>query len=202
MRLLLHCCCGPCTTGVVDHWRDRGAAVQAWFYNPNIWPEGERRRRKETFAQAAGALGVPVAPAEAEGSERDFLLALAHARGRRCEACYRMRLEAAARRARATGCEAISTTLLISPYQDIEALRRIGEEVGRRAGVRFEFADLRGKYRLSRERARAMGLYQQNYCGCLFSRLERAERRAVRAVGRARTAGPQMNADNGADGRR
>jgi predicted adenine nucleotide alpha hydrolase (AANH) superfamily ATPase len=195
MRLLLHCCCGPCTTGVVDHWRDRGAAVQAWFYNPNIWPEGERRRRKETFARAAEALGVPVASVGAEGSWCDFLLALARGRGRRCEACYRMRLEAAARHAREAGCGAISTTLLISPYQDIEALRRIGEEVAARAGVRFEFADLRGQYRASRERARALKLYQQNYCGCLFSRLERAERRAVRAVGRAKTASTRMSAD-------
>ncbi len=197
MRLLLHCCCGPCTTGVVDHWRDRGAVVQVWFYNPNIWPEGERGRREETFAQAAGALGVPVAPTEAAGTWRDFLLALARGRGRRCEACYRMRLEAAARRARKGGYEAISTTLLISPYQDLEALRRIGEEVGARAGVRFEFADLRGEYQASRERARALGLYRQSYCGCLFSRLERAERRAGRAIGRAKTASPQMNADDG-----
>jgi predicted adenine nucleotide alpha hydrolase (AANH) superfamily ATPase len=195
MRLLLHCCCGPCTTGVADHWRDRGAAVQAWFYNPNIWPEGERQRREETFARAAEALGVPVAPVKAEGSERDFLLALARGRGRRCEACYRMRLEAAARQAREAGCEAVSTTLLISPYQDVEALRRIGEEVAGRAGVRFEFADLRGQYRVSRERARALGLYQQKYCGCLFSRLERAERRAVRAIGKAKTASTQMSAD-------
>jgi predicted adenine nucleotide alpha hydrolase (AANH) superfamily ATPase len=180
MRLLLHCCCGPCTTGVVDHWRDRGAAVQAWFHNPNIWPGGERRRREGTFARAAEALGVPVASVKPEGNWRDFLLALARGRGRRCEACYRMRLEAAARHAREAGCEAISTTLLISPYQDIEALRRIGEEVA----------------------ARALELYQQNYCGCLFSRLERAERRAVRAVGKAKAASTRMNADSGADGRR
>ena len=202
MKLLLHCCCGPCTSVVVDHFRSLGAQVTGWFFNPNIHPAEELRRRQATFEQTAQVIGLPVhrpagsvaadvgAPAlpEAEEGLRGFLLALASQGGKRCRACYGLRLEAAAAAARSEGFDSFSTTLLISPHQEVEAIGELGAAIGARLGVKFGFADLRGRYAESCERARELDLYRQNYCGCLFSLLERSERRAGRAIERARKA--------------
>jgi hypothetical protein len=96
-----------------------------------------------------------------------------------------MRLEATARRAAEEGCEEFSTTLLMSPYQDLREIERAGEEAGRRLDVRFSLEDLRSRYPESCERSRELDLYRQNYCGCIFSALERSERRSRRAVAKA-----------------
>jgi hypothetical protein len=180
MKLLLHCCCGPCTTAVAEHFRARGDEVEGWFYNPNLYPEEEWERRREAFAEAAEAMGLATLASRRGEAFLDFLLALARSGGRRCEACYRLRLEATAREAARHGYDGFATTLVISPYQDLEAIRRIGEELGARHGVEFVFTDLRERYPESRARARELGLYQQKYCGCLFSALERAEGRVGR----------------------
>jgi hypothetical protein len=183
MRLLLHCCCGPCTTSVADHYRSREDVV-AWFCNPNLLPE-ERERRRAAFAQTAEAMRLDTSPPDTELDFLDFLLAIARGTGSRCEACYQLRLEAAARQALAEGCDAFATTLTISPYQDLDALRRLGEAVAARHGLHFVFTDLRDRYPESRTRARELGLYLQKYCGCVFSALERAEGRAKKALAKA-----------------
>jgi epoxyqueuosine reductase len=170
---------------VVEHFRGGGAQVEGWFYNPNLYPAAERVRRHENLSPAAAATDLPLRAPGPETRLRDFLLAFARAGGRRCDACYRLRLAAAAEEAVAAGCEAFATTLVISPYQDLPALQRIGKAVGARHGVSFAFVDLRAKFAESRTRARELGLYQQNYCGCLFSRLERAMRRSERAIAKA-----------------
>jgi predicted adenine nucleotide alpha hydrolase (AANH) superfamily ATPase len=206
LRLLLHCCCGPCSLEVADHFRSLGYEVTAWFFNPNIHPPAELARREAAMRQAAGAEPHPafsesgsacvVSPsprAERGKGVRfparrltllDFLLLIARNEGARCRACYRLRLEETARAAGALGYDAFSTTLTISPYQDVGAIQEVGERAARAAGVRFLYADLREHYHGSAQRARELGLYRQNYCGCLFSALERAERRARRAIAR------------------
>jgi predicted adenine nucleotide alpha hydrolase (AANH) superfamily ATPase len=183
VRLLLHCCCGPCAVLVADHFRAQGHDVTGWFFNPNIHPVEERRRREETMREAAAAAELPLAEAEGEADLplSDFLLRLARAGGRRCEACYELRLGAAARKAAGRGFDGFATTLAISPYQDLAAIERIGRQAAEEAGTTFLCEDLRPRYRESCERARELDLYRQNYCGCLFSSLERAERRARRA---------------------
>lgn len=186
MRLLLHCCCGPCSLEVAEHFRSVGHEVTAWFFNPNIHPPEELARRQATMVEAARAAGLSLGESGPVLDMAGFLLQLARNRGRRCRACYRLRLEEAAREARALGCEAFSTTLTISPYQDLEAIREVGESAAKAAGVRFLWADLREHYHTSAQRARELDLYRQNYCGCVFSLLERAERRARRAIEKGR----------------
>lgn len=192
-RLLLHCCCGPCAVVSAERFRSLGTEVTAWFYNPNVHPEAEWERRRETMERVAAAAGLPLL--EAEGGWAGlgaFLLALASRGGRRCHACYELRLRTTAAEAARRGFGAFSTTLLISPYQDLAALREVGEAAGRRYGVRFVYADLRQHYPESHARSRAMGLYRQSYCGCLFSALERAERRAQRTIAGRAGAGAQV----------
>lgn len=137
------------------------------------------------MVEAARAAALSLQDSGASLTLREFLLRLARSRGRRCRACYRLRLEGAAREARALGCEAFSTTLTISPYQDLRAIQEVGEAAAEAAGVRFLHADLREHYHTSAERARELDLYRQNYCGCVFSLFERAERRARRAIAKA-----------------
>jgi predicted adenine nucleotide alpha hydrolase (AANH) superfamily ATPase len=170
---------------VAEHFRGLGYQVTGWFFNPNVHPRDELERREAAFEEATRALALPVLPPGPQMSELEFLLQLASCGRPRCHACYQLRLRETARSAAAAGLEAFSTTLLISPYQAIEAVREIGEAAGREHGVAFAFADLVGKYGESCARSRALGLYRQNYCGCQFSELERRERRGRRALGRA-----------------
>ena len=185
MKLLLHCCCGPCATVVADHFRKAGDEVVGWFLNPNIHPEQERLRREAVSAEGARKMKLALLPAGPGMGFEEFLLAVARRARRgttRCRACYDLRVTAAARQAAEGGFDGFSTTLLISPYQDVEAIAEAGRAAGDRFGVAFRFADLRESYGESCGRARELGLYRQNYCGCRFSELERAERRAARAI--------------------
>ncbi len=91
----------------------------------------------------------------------------------RCRYCYLLRLHNAARAAKEEGFDAFTTTLLISPYQNLELLKRIGEELQAKVGVRFLYEDLRPGYRESRRMAKELNLYRQKYCGCLYSDAER-----------------------------
>jgi len=171
---------------VADHFRKAGDEVVGWFFNPNIHPEQERLRREAVSAEGAREMKLALLPAGPGMGSEEFLLAVARRGTTRCRACYDLRLTETARQAAERGFDAFSTTLLISPYQDLKAIAEVGREAGGRFGVAFRFADLRESYGESCERARELGLYRQNYCGCRFSQLERAERRAARAIGKLR----------------
>jgi predicted adenine nucleotide alpha hydrolase (AANH) superfamily ATPase len=138
--------------------------------------------------QAAQVGDLPLLEHGPGMSVAGFLSVLAREGGSRCRACYRLRLEATARRAAEEGMEGFSSTLLISPYQDVGEIAEVGERAARRHGVAFRFADLRDRYPESCERAREHDLYRQSYCGCAFSALERGERRSRRAIASARRA--------------
>jgi predicted adenine nucleotide alpha hydrolase (AANH) superfamily ATPase len=172
-----------------DHFRMQGDAVVGWFYNPNIQPPEEWERRAATMEEAARALGLSMLATGGQVTADEFLAALGRRGRTRCRACYEMRLGATARRAAEQGFEGFSTTLLMSPYQDLSEIARVGREAGVLAGVEFRYEDLRSSYPESCERSRELGLYRQNYCGCIFSAWERAERRARRALEKAAKAG-------------
>jgi predicted adenine nucleotide alpha hydrolase (AANH) superfamily ATPase len=93
----------------------------------------------------------------------------------RCRSCYELRLEKTAEQARANGFEAFTTTLLISPYQDIEGIETIGQTLAEKYNVQFYFRDFRPYFREAMTLAKELGLYRQKYCGCIFSREERQQ---------------------------
>jgi len=177
--LLLHVCCGPCATYSVRRLRELRWHVEGYWCNPNIHPFSEHERRREHVAGYAERVGLPM-HWDPEYRLVEFLRAIAgHERyGERCALCYRMRLERTAAEAAARGFQAITTTLLISPYQDQAALCRIGEEVAAAHGVAFFYENLRRGYAESRRLAREADLYMQRYCGCLFSEWEALDRDA------------------------
>jgi predicted adenine nucleotide alpha hydrolase (AANH) superfamily ATPase len=107
--------------------------------------------------------------------------------GDRCLACYRMRLDRAMKRAVRDGFDAVTTTLFFSIYQDHEGIRTLGEGLSREAGILFYYEDFRPGWNEGRRRSRSLGIYQQKYCGCVFSEQNRYEERIKRLANSMRT---------------
>ncbi len=175
-QLLLHSCCGPCSSSVIDDLRHY-FELTVFFYNPQIFPEDEYERRREAQKILARAYGIPVV--EGDRDEREFLHRTADVKeepegGKRCSRCFYMRLEETARRAKEKGFPYIASTLSVSPHKDAKRLNAIGERVAHKHGVIWLPSDFKKRdgYRKSVELAKAYGLYRQDYCGCRYSRRE------------------------------
>jgi predicted adenine nucleotide alpha hydrolase (AANH) superfamily ATPase len=174
-KLLFHTCCAPCSVRCIPALAAEGIKPDLYWYNPNIHPFTEYRSRRDSLARFARDEGLELIINDPYGL-RAFLAAVYpdHAApGDRCGICYRLRLEECARRAAATGYEAFSTSLLISPYQDHDKIRETGEEIARTYGPEFLYRDFRPYFREGQNQARRRGYYTQKYCGCVFSEEER-----------------------------
>ncbi len=175
-RLLLHACCGPCSSAVLEQLCQY-FEITILYYNPNIWPPEEYRRRADELARfVADAKPLGVTVIEDEYDPREFYAAVkgledAPERGARCAVCYRLRMERAARCARDQGFEWFTTTLSISPRKDASLVNAIGRALEAEYGVKHLPNDFkkRGGYRRSLELSEEYGLYRQDYCGCEFS---------------------------------
>ena len=179
-RLLLHICCAPCATYTVDRLRQLAFDVTGYWYNPNVHPFGEHERRREALVGYAGQNNLPMVW-EAGYEIVDFLRAIqGQERFRvRCRICYQMRLERAAQTAAHGGYDAFTTTLLISPYQDQEAIKAIGEQAAARHGIGFFFENLRRGWAERGRLTREHDLYSQRYCGCVYSEWESLDGQAT-----------------------
>lgn len=176
-RLLLHCCCGPCATAVHERLA-RDFEVVCYWYNPNIQPAEEYRKRLDALRQLADATGMELLIEE--GGEAEWAEAIAGLEaepegGRRCDICFRLRLEKAAAKAAEMGCEYFSTTLTVSPYKPAAKVNPIGEAVAEEVGIKFLAADFKQRdgFKRSVELSKQYGLYRQRYCGCMYSMLEK-----------------------------
>lgn len=179
--VLLHSCCGPCSTSVVERLV-RDYQVTVYFYNPNITDENEYRRRLEAqrdfiniYNSSEGAParvglivgtydpGVFLSACEGYESEPEG--------GARCVKCCALRLERTAGYAAMHGYDCFTTTLSVSPHKDHRAIARIGGGLALQYGVDFLADDFKkgDGYKRSVELSRAYGLYRQDYCGCVFS---------------------------------
>jgi len=172
MRILLHTCCAVCALHPLDRLRRRGERVVSLWYNPNIHPVREYRARLGALRDLQGRWKFDLIVRDEYGLV-DFVRAVAGREEARCEHCYRIRLEEAARTARAEGLDAFSTTLLISPYQRIDRIREIGAELAAAYDVEFLGEDFRPGFRKAQQTAAEMGLYRQGYCGCIYSEMDR-----------------------------
>lgn len=171
-KILLHICCGPCASYPVPVLRKEGFEVTGYFYNPNIHPYREWLLRKQALEQYAAATDLRVIYDE-KYNPRDYLQKVAYREARRCLICYQMRLEEAAHIARRGKFDYYSTTLLVSKHQQHDTIKDLGEAIGERYGVPFLYRDFRIGFKQSGEISREMGLYRQQYCGCLYSEVER-----------------------------
>ncbi|KJS17367.1 MAG: hypothetical protein VR69_05325 [Peptococcaceae bacterium BRH_c4b] len=172
MKMLLHTCCAPCTIYPLDRIREEGIDVTGFYYNPNIHPYTEWVRRRETLEEYAGEKNFKLITDE-EYQLEEFLRAVVHRETERCAHCYAMRLCSAAAVAVRGKFDYFSTTLLVSPFQKHDLIREIGEAVGKEYGVPFYYADFRPGYKEATARSKELGMYRQQYCGCIYSEKER-----------------------------
>lgn len=149
-----------------------GHQLTPWFYNPNIHPYKEFERRRDTFIQYTGMIGLP-GVVEDDYALEDFLKLVAAQPEGRCVHCYRLRLEKAAQQAKQMGMDAYSTTLLVSPYQKHDLIREVGEALGQTYQIPFYYEDFRPYFREGQNKAKELELYRQPYCGCIYSEKER-----------------------------
>lgn len=176
-RLMLHSCCGPCSTYVLEY-------LSAWFritvfyYNPNIFPREEYEHRlaeeQRFIHDFHGRYPIDLINGDYDPSVFDRLTRGMEGElegGARCPVCYRLRLEQTARLAAQRGYDWFCTTLSVSPYKNARHINEIGAELAGQYGVRFLSSDFkkRNGYRRSIELSREYGLYRQDYCGCRFS---------------------------------
>lgn len=176
-RLLLHSCCAPCSTAVLEQLAQH-FAVTLYFYNPNIWPSEEYERRKAEQQQLLPQIETkyPVVFLEASYHPEDFYkVAAPFAQeaegGKRCVACFSLRLQQAAKTAANLGFGWFTTTLTISPHKNAALLNQIGSIAGEMHGVQFLHADFKKKegFKRSLQLSDEFGLYRQDYCGCEYS---------------------------------
>jgi epoxyqueuosine reductase len=173
MRLLLHTCCAPCLIYPLERLRAGGYEVEAFFYNPNVHPFNEYKNRKQAVIDYSRIDGVSVVYPEYKPAEFFQSVNLREVNPGRCRLCWSLRLTKAAQAAKERGFDSFSTTLLVSPYQDQELIKNIGRDISASEGVDFYYEDFRPGFRKAHEQARSQGMYCQNYCGCIYSEIER-----------------------------
>ena len=172
MRVLLHACCGPCAVYPVDALRAAGLDPHLYFHNPNIQPFQEHQRRREAVELLAEKRAVPLILDDSYDPET-WLRMVAFRESVRCRLCYRERLSAAARAARRGGFDAFTTSILYSKQQKHELARDLAEAAGEEEGVPFLYRDFRAGWKAGIEESKRLGMYRQQYCGCIFSERDR-----------------------------
>ncbi len=184
--LLLHSCCGPCSSYVLEYLC-RYFRVTLLYYNPNIQPEAEFEKRfywqKQLLNSLPEAGDVRLLEAPWRGEEFEAAVQGLEGEpegGARCSACFALRLEETARQCARLGLDWFCTTLSVSPHKDAQRLNAIGAAMGARYGVRWLPADFKKRegYKRSVELAGRYGLYRQTYCGCRYSQREMEKRSA------------------------
>lgn len=183
MKLLMHTCCAPCSVTCIDTIRQEGTEPVLYWYNPNIHPYTEYRLRRDALEGYASSIGCKLIIEHNYGL-RSFLCETSNdvRFGKRCIPCYDMRLRGSFAFAAANGFDAVTTTLLVSPYQNREAILRVGNQLSAETGIDFIPYDFRPRFREGQEKARELGLYMQKYCGCIFSEEERYSKKAQKAL--------------------
>ena len=177
-RLFLHSCCAPCSSYVLEYLSEH-FAITVFYFNPNIAPEEEYRKRVEEQKRLIEQLPAvyPIQFLEGRYEPEEFYsrvrgLEKEPEGGARCRVCFELRLEEAARLAAEGGYDYYTTTLSISPLKNAQVLAQVAMEMGEKWGVRWLPSDFKKKegYKRSIQLSAEYDLYRQNYCGCVFSR--------------------------------
>jgi len=175
MKILLHTCCAPCLEYPAKVLQEEGIEFVSYFYNPNIQPYWEHERRRialEELSEIKKFKVVISSPEEnklieeslineAIWKEQDDL--------KRCEFCYKTRMDNVARYAKQNGFKYFSTTLLLSIYQNHELIKKVGNEIALKYMIGFYERDFRNGFKESQAMAKTDHLYRQKHCGCILS---------------------------------
>jgi len=178
-KMLLHSCCGPCSTAVLEKLRD-DYDVTLFFYNPNITDKDEYLMRRDNqilvlsrdenrkIKFIEGKYEPDLFLEKVKGFERE------KEGGERCRICFLLRMSKALEIAEKLGADEFSTTLSVSPHKRIDVIRDIGNRLEEKSLVKFHDEDYKKKagFQRSISLSKEYGLYRQNYCGCEFSKWE------------------------------
>ena len=186
-NVLLHACCAPCF-GYVNTLLSLEYDVTVLFYNPNIAPHEEYLKRLHELETFCRDKNIPLIIGEyriGEWTGRVEQYKSLGERSQRCRVCFSVRLEEACLKAREMGIGAVATTLTVSPHKDSAMVNSVGRELTGSYGMEFIEADFKKNdgYRKSVEISRRYGFYRQDYCGCIYSKMEREESRERKKTG-------------------
>ncbi|MFV0441224.1 MAG: epoxyqueuosine reductase QueH [Lachnospirales bacterium] len=181
-KLLLHSCCAPCSSYVIEFLSEY-FDIKVLFFNPNIYPEVEYNRRLVEQTRLIKEMGFKF---EVIGKKQESQLFYDSVKGYetlgegslRCHKCFKLRLLETAKYAKANGFDYFTTTLTISPLKNAQILNEIGMELGEKYNVKFLNSDFKKNngYKKSVELSKEYDLYRQEYCGCVFSQKEYEKR--------------------------
>lgn len=183
MKLLLHTCCAPCLIYPLERLKENGFEVSGLFYNPNIHPFSEYKNRKQAVEDYSQAVGLKMFYPDYQPQEFFRVINTMEEKPQRCPICWYQRLKTTAKFAKENGFTYFSSTLLVSPYQDIGSLKRIGCDIANDEKLEFYYEDFRPGFRESHNKAKAQGIYCQNYCGCIYSEIERFKKKGQSPLG-------------------
>lgn len=172
MKLLLHMCCAPCSIYPIRILRQEHYDVIGFFYTSNIHPYTECLKRQRTLVDYADQIDTKVIISDNYDIE-SFLRNVAYREKNRCLFCYQVRLQATARIAKRGKFDAFSTTLLYSKFQKHDLIKSIGQDISQEVGIPFYYQDFRSGWKEGVDTSKRLGMYRQQYCGCIFSEKDR-----------------------------
>jgi predicted adenine nucleotide alpha hydrolase (AANH) superfamily ATPase len=152
--------------------KNRGIDVEGFWFNPNIHPFTEYKNRLEALKNLQVLWNLRIFYEDIYGL-KEFLRNVVGNEDKRCYYCYSARLERTAIMAKEINADAFTTSLLVSPFQKIDAIISIGSMLEKKYSVEFYIEDFRKGYREGRRISKELGLYRQKYCGCIYSEMER-----------------------------
>jgi predicted adenine nucleotide alpha hydrolase (AANH) superfamily ATPase len=154
----------------------KGVGVKGLWFNPNIYPLPEYERRLASLQNLQRLWHLDVEYADTYGSD-DFVRKLGNPDDNRCIRCYTIRLEETAKTAKKMNLQGFTTSLLVSPYQKFDSIVSAGKEMEKRHSIPFYVEDFRVGYRENIPLSKELGLYRQQYCGCMFSQMENTRKK-------------------------
>lgn len=174
--LLMHSCCGPCSTACIERLKDY-FDITVVYYNPNIEPVEEYNKRKSVQKEVLKRLDIKYMDCDYDNETFRHLtkeLSLEPEGGKRCAVCFGIRLKKTALLAKENNFDYFTTTLTVSPHKNSELINKIGLNIADFIDVKFLVADFkkRNGYKRSIELSKEYNLYRQNYCGCLYSKID------------------------------
>lgn len=173
-KLLLHSCCGPCSTVVIERLRE-DFDLTVFYFNPNTEPFEEYEKRKAEQQKVCGHFDVPFLDFDYDNQGwHDFVSGLESEKegGKRCEKCFFFRLKKTAEFAKEHDFDVFATTLSVSPHKNTLIVNSVGGEISKVEDIDFLAESFKKKdgYLRSIDLSKELNLYRQNYCGCLFSK--------------------------------
>jgi predicted adenine nucleotide alpha hydrolase (AANH) superfamily ATPase len=170
-KILLHICCGICAGGVIERLREENFKVIGFFYNPNIHPEAEYKRRLEVAHQVSKILDFELIEWY---YNRDVWFKLTEnlkdepEGGKRCEVCFRIRLDETCKKSTELDIPYFTTTLSVSPHKNVSIINKIGKDLSNENFLEYDFKKREG-FKKAIDFSNKYNLYRQNYCGCVYS---------------------------------